>query len=93
MQENLDVLSFLENTEHNFTLVKEAAALDADGSVYSDVFSIMASKVRFIRIWWESVNAATVASLGIVTGDGMGEFPIEHLDDNWLKDVLGVWNE
>jgi len=84
---------FLKNTEHNFTLVKEAAALDPDGSVNNDVFSIVASKVHVIRMWWESVNAATVASLGIVTGDGMGDFPIEYLDDNWLKDVFGVWNE
>jgi hypothetical protein len=87
VRENLDVSLFLEKAEGNFSQVKEAAGLDLDGSEDIDTFNIMASKTRVIKMWWEATNPSTMGSLGIASGDEMGEFPMECLDDNWLRDV------
>lgn len=90
MQENLDVSSFLETTERNFAMVKEVAALNTGGSEGGDIFSLMACKVGAVRMWWEAINVATVGSFEAAPGDALGDFSMEYLDDDWLKDILGA---
>jgi len=90
VQENLDVSSFLETTERNFAMVKEVAALNTGGSEGGDIFSLMACKVGAVRMWWEAINVATVDSFEAATGDTLGDFSMEYLDDDWLKDILGA---
>lgn len=88
VREHLDASSFAEQTERNFSQVKEDASLDLDGSEDMDIFSIMAAKARVIKMWMESVTVPIISS-----GDGMGDFPVGFLEDDWLRDVLGPWND
>ncbi len=87
-QETLDVSLFLTEAEKNFTQVKEAAGLDLGGSEGVDTFSIMASKFRVIKTAWDGINLSTAASLGMVPSDGLGDFPMDFTDDDWLRDLL-----
>ena len=90
VRENLDVSSFLEEAEKNFTQVKEAAGLDVGGSEDNDSFNIMASKIRIIKMSWDATTVSTMAPLGIAPSDEMGDFSMEFLDDDWLRDLLGL---
>jgi hypothetical protein len=92
VRENLDVSLFLEEAEKNFTQVKEAAGLDLGGSEDIDVFNIMASKFRTVKMFWDATTVSTMAPLSIAPSDGMGDFPMEFLDDDWLRDLLGPWS-
>ncbi|KAE9370271.1 hypothetical protein N431DRAFT_559479 [Stipitochalara longipes BDJ] len=93
VRENLDLSLVLETTERNFLQVKEVAGLDQNGSEDLDTFSIMASKTRVIKMWWEATTMSTLNSLSEAPSDRMDDIPMDFLDDNWLRDVLGPWNE
>jgi len=93
VRQNLDLSSALETTERNFLQVKEVAGLDPNGSDDLDTFSIMASKARVIRMWWEATAGSTSNSVGEAPSEGMNDIPMDFLDDSWLRDVLGPWNE
>jgi hypothetical protein len=93
VRENLDVSLFLDKAEKNFTQVKEAAGLDLCGSEDIDSFNIMASKIRVIKMLWDATTVSTMASNGVAPSDEMGDFPMEFLEDDWLRDLLGPWNE
>lgn len=93
VRETLDASLLLETAERNLAQVKEVTGLDLDGSEDLDIFSILASKTRVIKMWWEATNVSTMSSLGIASGDEMGNFPVDFLDDDWLRDVLGPWNK
>jgi hypothetical protein len=91
VQETLDVSMFLETTERNFLLVKEAAGLDRDGSGDVDIFSVFAARVRVFQMWWAATN---VDAAGGASGrEEMADLNMEFLDDEWLRDVVGPWNE
>jgi hypothetical protein len=91
--ENVDVSLFLQTTERNFLLVKKAAGLDVNGSEDMDTFSIMAAKTRVIKMWWEAMNVPAVDSMEVAAGEELCDFPMDFLDDDWLIDLLGSWNE
>jgi hypothetical protein len=84
VRESLDVSSFSEMIVSNFSQVKEAAGLDPGGSEELDIFSIMAAKARVIKMWLDPADVPTINS-----GNEMGEFPIDILDEDWFRDVLG----
>jgi hypothetical protein len=81
----------LETTERNLLLVKEAAGLDRDGSDDIDIFSVFAARVRVFKMWWTATNID--AAPGTLEGEEMVDLNKEFLDDEWLRDVLGPWNE
>lgn len=84
MREILDVSSVIEQTERNFAQVKEAAGLDRGGSQDCDFFSIMASRLRSIKVSWDALGASTDAPLSTSLLDDLGDFPTEFLDTwNW----------
>jgi hypothetical protein len=73
--------------------VKEAAGLDFNGSDDMDTFSIMAAKTRSIRVWWEALTIPALGSEVTVSGDEIDDFSMDILGDDWLRDVIGSWNE
>jgi hypothetical protein len=89
VQENLDVSLFMETMERNFSQVKEAAGLDLNGSEDMDTFSMVAARTRGIKMWWDATTAPSMGSLDVASGAEIGDFPMEFLDDEWLRDVLG----
>jgi hypothetical protein len=90
VQETLDVSMFLETTERNLLLVKEAAGLVGDSSEEVDIFGVFAARVRVFKMWWASTNIDTAA--GTLEREEMLDLNIEFLDDEWLRDVLRPWN-
>ncbi|KAK9257993.1 hypothetical protein V1519DRAFT_455882, partial [Lipomyces tetrasporus] len=92
VRENLDVSLFLEQVEKNFAQVKEAAGLDLGGSEDIDSFNNFASRIKIIKMWWNARTVSTMAPHDTASGDVMGDFPMEFLDDDWLRDLLGPWN-
>lgn len=93
IRENLDVVSFLEKAERNFSDVKLVAGFDIDGSEDIDPFNIIASKIRVIKLWWETTTSSTTGSHGAASGEVMSGSLMEFLDDGWLRDVFGPWNK
>ncbi len=61
--------------------VKEAASLDLNGSEDLDIFSIMASKTRVIKMWWEATTVSTLSSIGEAPGGVMDDIPMDFLDE------------
>jgi hypothetical protein len=93
--EHIDVSSFLKEGERNFAQVKEAAGLDVD-SEDVDSFSMMASRIQAIQKLWHATNASRATSTTEPFTGGRHEiydFPMEFSDGDWLKDLLGTWNE
>ena len=90
MKETIDVSFFLDQVEKNFTGMK-VGGLDHGGSDDVDFFSILASRVRFIKKVWCLADVSTMAPLGVAPVDNMGDFPMEPLDDDWLGDLFGPW--
>jgi hypothetical protein len=91
VQETLDVPMFLETTEQNLLSVKEAAGLDRDGSDDVDNFSVFAARVKVFKMWWAATNINAAA--GTLEREEMVDLNLEFLDDEWLRDALGSWNE
>jgi hypothetical protein len=91
VQETVDVSMFLETTERNLLQVKEAAGLDKDGSEDADIFSVFAVRVRVFKTWWAATNVNPAA--GTLEGEEMADLNMDLLDDEWLRDMLGPWNE
>ncbi|KAL9016820.1 MAG: hypothetical protein Q9185_005864 [Variospora sp. 1 TL-2023] len=82
VRESLDVWSVFEQTERNFSRVKEAAGLDLGGSQDCDFFTIMASRLRSMKVSWNAVNASTELATPVL--DELGDFPMELFDTwNW----------
>ncbi|KAK9342228.1 hypothetical protein V1522DRAFT_416800 [Lipomyces starkeyi] len=94
-REHLDVLSILEKTEKNFASVKDEAGLDIGGSEDTDSFSSMASRIRVLKGSWDYTGASTMTSTGMPSNDELDlpDFPMEFSDEDWLRNVLGPWNE
>ncbi|KIN05469.1 hypothetical protein OIDMADRAFT_153650 [Oidiodendron maius Zn] len=92
IRENLDVVLFLEKAERNFSDVKLVAGLDIDGLEDIDTFNIIASKIRVIKLWWETTTLSTTGSHGAASGEVTSGSLMEFLDDGWLRDVFGPWN-
>jgi hypothetical protein len=93
LREHQDVSYFLEQSVKNFASVKEAAGLDIGGSEDVDSFTSMAARIRVIKMSWDSANAPAMTSVGMPYNDGLYDFPMEFSDEDWLKDLLGPWNE
>lgn len=91
-RENLDVLFILEEAEKKFAKVKVAAGLDLGGSEDIDFFNTMASKMRFFKTSWDAMTVSAMSSVGTAPSDGMGDFHMEFLDEDWLRDLLGPLN-
>ncbi|KAL8735780.1 MAG: hypothetical protein Q9166_000644 [cf. Caloplaca sp. 2 TL-2023] len=82
VRESLDVSSVFEQTERNFSQVKEAAGLDRWGSQDGDFFGIMASMLKSMKVSWDALN--TSAEFATPMLDELGDFPMELLDTwNW----------
>ncbi|KAK9328779.1 hypothetical protein V1520DRAFT_345197 [Lipomyces starkeyi] len=94
-REHLDVVSILEKTEKNFASVKDEAGLDIGGSEDTDFFSSMASKIRVLKGSWDYTSASTMTSTGMPSNDELDlpDFPMEFSDEDWLRNVLGPWNQ
>ena len=80
VQQSLDVSSVLEQTERNFAQVKDAAYLDRGGSQDCDFFSIMASRLRPMKVSWDALSASTDAPLATPLLDEFGDSSMEFLD-------------
>ena len=91
--ESLNISSFVDQTERNFTQVTEAAGLDIGGSEGADFFTVMASKLRLLKTSCDATAGFIAASYNTPLSDGMADFSQEILDDDWLRDLLGPWNE
>ena len=91
VRETIDVTNFLEVTERNFLLVKDAAGLDKNGSDDVDIFSIFAVRIKAFKKWWAGTNLDS--SAGTLEGEETADLNMEFLDEEWLKDMLGSWNE
>ena len=84
VRESLDVSLILEETQKNFAQVKEAAGLDRGFSQDSDFFSIMASRLRSMKVSWDAMTTSTTASFSTPSLDELDDFPTEFLDIwNW----------
>ncbi len=85
IRETLDSPSFLEQAEKNFSLVKDAAGFDLEGSDDVDPFSFKASHIRTTRTSLETAiglyNSTSTAQSGETNG-----FPMEAFDNEWLRD-------
>ncbi|KAL8928603.1 MAG: hypothetical protein Q9208_001837 [Pyrenodesmia sp. 3 TL-2023] len=82
VRESLDLWSVFEQTERNFSQVKEAAGLDLGGSQDCDYFTITASRLRSMKVTWNAVNASTELVTPVL--DELGDFSMELLDTwNW----------
>jgi len=92
-REQLHVSSFLEQCEKNFAGVKEAAGLDIGGSEDMDSFSIMTSRVRVVKMSWDAANASMTNSVGMPSNDESYDFPMDFSDEDWMRDLLGPWNQ
>jgi hypothetical protein len=86
-------MSFLEECEKNFARVKKEAGLDIGGSEDVDSFSRMSSVIRAIKISWGATNASAMTSVSLPSNNELYDFPIDFSDKDWLKDLLGSWNE
>ena len=91
VRETIDVTNFLEVTERNFLLVKDAAGLDKNGSADVDIFSIFAVRIKVFKIWWAGTNLD--GSAGTLEEEEAADLHMEFLDEEWLRDMLGPWNE
>ena len=94
-REQLDVLSFLGQIERNFASVKSEAGLDIGGSEDMDTFSNLASRIRVVRGFWDQANSTEIPSSSVPLSDhlDMSDFNMDFADEDWLRSVLGSWNE
>ncbi|KAL8907092.1 MAG: hypothetical protein Q9171_005997 [Xanthocarpia ochracea] len=82
VRESLDVSSVIEQTQRNFSMVKDSAGLDLGGTQDCDFFGIMAIKLSSMKASWDAMSAST--ELATPLPDELGEFPMEFLDAwNW----------
>jgi hypothetical protein len=93
VRKTIDVSFLLDVAEKNFAEVKEAAGLDLGGSEDVDFFSIMASRIRFIKTAWDPTAVYAMDSLSAARSGEMGDFPVQALDDEWMTDLFGSWNK
>lgn len=93
LNEHFDVSLVLAKAANNFAQVKQAADLTSDGLGEIDFFTNMATKFRGHVATWDAMHANTMSSLSTPPGDEMGDFTMDFLDDEWLKDLLFQWNE
>ncbi|KAK9489677.1 hypothetical protein V1508DRAFT_406919 [Lipomyces doorenjongii] len=63
------------DAEKKFAQVKEAAGLDLGDSENLDFVSIMASKLRSIKMSWDAMPISTTASFSTAALDELGDFP------------------
>ncbi len=90
-REHLNISSILDHCEKNFSRVKEEAGLDISGSEVMDSFSSMGSRIRAFKLSWGASNSSTV---GPSSQDELYDFPMpDFSDQDWLRDLLGPWNE
>lgn len=73
--------------------VAEAAGLDVGSSEGLDFFKTLALKFRFIKTSCSAVDGFLSSAQGLPVADNLGDFSMELPDDEWLKELLGPWNE
>lgn len=78
VRETLDVSSVLEQTQKNFSQVKDAAGFDRGGTQDCDFFGIMAAKLSLMKVSWDAMSVFT--DLSTPPPDDLGEFPLEFLE-------------
>ena len=91
VREHLDLSSILERCESAFSQVKDVADIIPGSSEVIDPFTLMASRVRVVRLSWEATKASMMAPEGTASNDLLFDFPIDFSEEDWLK-VLGSWN-
>ncbi|KAL8662416.1 MAG: hypothetical protein Q9202_004737 [Teloschistes flavicans] len=74
VRETLDVSSIFEQTQKNFSQVKDAAGLDRGGTQDCDFFGIMATKLTSMKVSWDTMSAFT--DLATPLPDGLGVMAI-----------------
>ncbi|TGO10237.1 hypothetical protein BTUL_0140g00040 [Botrytis tulipae] len=93
--EHLDVSSFLDQAGRNFAQVKETAGLDVSPE-YPDSFSIMANRIRLIKVSWDvshGVAANSLVNSSNFDNHELYDFSMEFSDGDWLKDLLDLHDE
>lgn len=93
VRDTINVSTFLEQAEENFMQVAEAAGLDVGNSGGLDFFKAMAFKFRSMKISCSAVTGFLSSAQGLPATDGPDDFPMESLDDEWFRELLGPWNE
>jgi hypothetical protein len=91
--EHINVSSFLDEAKRNFARVKEEAGLDIGGSIDVDSFTAMASKFEKIKMSWDAISTSTMGSTGLSSNNKQYDFPMDFVDEDWLRDWVGSWNE
>ena len=91
VRDTMDVSVFLDVTEKKFAQVKEAAGLDVGGSTDVDRFTVLASKIRLIKMW-DAIPASSMAPLNTALEEDMTGFSM-LLDDDWLNYLFSPWNK
>lgn len=90
VQENLNISLVLDNVERHLSRVKEEACLDIYDSPGTDAFTTMASAIGAVRTRWEATIASATNALGAASRGDINSFPIEFLEDDWFRDIIGL---
>lgn len=91
--DTLDMFSFLEEAEGKFMQVAHAGGHEMGED--PDFFNIVASKFRIMKAACSAVSEFIMSSenIAVPANEGMGDFPMASIDEDWLKDLLGPWSE
>ena len=87
-REILNPAAFLDEMEKKSLSVKDAAGLDAGSSDAMDIFSILASRLRKVRVsHFPTLNdpKTTAGPLGTPPSDELSDYPMPLLDDDWFN--------
>jgi hypothetical protein len=91
-RETLGPLSFLEQAEKNFSLVKDVVGFDLEGSDDVNPFSFKASAIRNARASLEAAIAFS-KSTSTAQSNEMNGIPLEMFDYEWLRDLFDPWSQ
>lgn len=94
MRETLDFHSLMDEYETKFSRVAADAGLDYSGSDDSDPYTLMAAKVRKIRMLWvATISGTTALGQGSDAVNEIATFSLDNIDEDWFRDLLGLWNQ
>jgi hypothetical protein len=78
--ETIDVSTVLTETATKSMQVKDAVGLDRGGSQDLDFFSVFASKLTSMKVWWDALNTSLTDSFNAPAMEEWTDFPAELFD-------------
>ena len=89
VKQTLDLSKLLGEFITRMKHVKVVAGLDVGITENLDIYNMTAQRLQTIKDCWDAKVAADVAPPKLLT-ETSEEGYVEHLDDQWLKDILGM---